>query len=278
MQKVDKIFAISTTHFLYFCRMKNRPLKRFGQNYLTDRNTILKIVNKFNPQKDDLIIEIGPGRGALTSEISSLTDNLSAIEIDNRVIESLSNQFPNVNFINQDFLKLDFNQFGSSKIIRVIGNIPYNITSPILFSLIENRSLFSDALLMVQYEVAKRMVSEPNTKNYGILGVILNYFATVNLEFKVSPNVFKPKPKVDSAIVTLRFNKIRDNNLEDRFFINVVKAAFGNRRKTLKNSLNNSIFGSYNLDEIDLDFKRRAETLSIDEFIYLASELQKKKE
>lgn len=258
--------------------MKNRPLKRFGQNYLTDRNTILKIVSKFNPQIDDSIIEIGPGRGALTKELSSASDNLTAIEIDSRVIESLSTQFPNVKFVNQDFLKMDFSKFDNSKKIRVIGNIPYNITSPILFRLIENRSLFSDALLMVQYEVAKRMVSKPSTKDYGILGVILNYFATVNLEYKISPNVFKPKPKVDSAIVTLKFNKRGFENLNDRFFINLVKAAFGNRRKILKNSLNNSIFVGYNLDDIDLDFKRRAETLSIDEFIYLASELQKNKD
>ena len=255
--------------------MKNKPLKRFGQNYLTDRNTILKIIHKFNPQKEDSIIEIGPGRGALTSELSSASDYLTAIEIDNRVIENLLTQYPNVNFINEDFLKMDFSKFDNSKRTRIIGNIPYNITSPILFSLIKNRILFSDALLMVQYEVAKRMVSHPNTKDYGILGVILQYFTTVNLEFKISPNVFKPKPKVDSAIVSLKFNKEMDKNLNDKFFISVVKASFGNRRKTLKNSLNNSIFVSYNLDKIDLDFKRRAETLSIDEFVYLANELQK---
>jgi 16S rRNA (adenine1518-N6/adenine1519-N6)-dimethyltransferase len=172
---------------------------------------------------------------------------------------------------------MNFSQFNNSNKIRIIGNIPYNITSPILFTLIENRQMFSDALLMVQYEVAKRMVSEPNTKEYGILAVILNYFATVNLEFKISPNVFKPKPKVDSAIISLKFNKNTNENLNDRFFISVVKAAFGNRRKTLKNSLNNSIFVSYNLDEIDIDFKRRAETLSITEFVFLATELQKNK-
>jgi len=257
--------------------MKNRPLKRFGQNYLTDHNTILKIVGIFNPQKDDSIIEIGPGRGALTKELSTKSDKLTAIEIDDRVINSLSTQFPNVKFINQDFLKIDFNQLDLDKTNRVIGNIPYNITSPILFKLIESRELFSDVLIMVQYEVAKRMVSQPNTKDYGILGVILNYFATVSLEFKISPNVFKPKPKVDSAIVTLKFDKKKNEHLDDKFFISVVKAAFGNRRKTLKNSLNNSIFVDYNLDEINFDFSRRAETLSIDEFIFLSSELQKTK-
>ncbi len=254
--------------------MKNRPLKRFGQNYLTDRNTILKIVDKFNPQKDDSIIEIGPGRGALTKELSLISDNITAIEIDNRVIETLRTQFPNINFINQDFLKMDFNQFVSSKKLRIIGNIPYNITSPILFKLIENRALFSDALLMVQYEVARRMVSEPSTKDYGILGVILNYFATVNLEFKISPNVFKPKPKVDSAIVTLQFNKEINNNLNDRFFINVVKAAFGNRRKTLKNSLKNSPFNKLDFSKLNTDLSKRAEVLSTSDFIKLALEIK----
>jgi len=173
--------------------MKNKPLKKFGQNYLTDKNTILKIIDCFNPQKDDSIIEIGPGRGALTNELSKISYNIKAIEIDTRVIDELSNQFPNVKFINKDFLKLDFSEVFESDKLRVIGNIPYNITSPIIFKLIESRTLFSDALIMVQYEVAKRMISKPNSKDYGILGVILNYFATVNLEFKIPPTVFVPK-------------------------------------------------------------------------------------
>jgi len=257
--------------------MKNKPLKRFGQNYLTDRNTILKIIDKFNPQKEDNIIEIGPGRGALTNELSKISNKIKAIEIDTRVIESLSAQFPNVKFINRDFLKLDFSEVFESEKLRVIGNIPYNITSPIIFKLVENRTLFSDALIMVQYEVAKRMISKPNTKDYGILGVILNYFATVNLEFKIPPTVFTPKPKVDSAIISLKFDKICNKNLNDRFFINVVKSAFGNRRKTLKNSLNNSIFVNNNISEseIEFDFSRRAETLSIEEFVWLAFTLSK---
>ena len=257
--------------------MKNKPLKRFGQNYLTDRNTILKIIDKFNPQKEDNIIEIGPGRGALTNELSKISNKIKAIEIDTRVIESLSAQFPNVKFINRDFLKLDFSEVFESEKLRVIGNIPYNITSPIIFKLVENRTLFSDALIMVQYEVAKRMISKPNTKDYGILGVILNYFATVNLEFKIPPTVFTPKPKVDSAIISLKFDKICNKNLNDRFFINVVKSAFGNRRKTLKNSLNNSIFINNNISEseIEFDFSRRAETLSIEEFVWLAFTLSK---
>jgi len=255
--------------------MKNKPLKKFGQNYLTDRNTILKIIDKFNPQAEDNIIEIGPGRGALTNELSKLSNNIKAIEIDTRVIESLSTQFPNVKFINKDFLKLDFSEYFESQKLRVIGNIPYNITSPIIFRLIENRKIFSDAIIMVQYEVGKRMISKPNSKDYGILGVILNYFATVNLEFKIPPTVFTPKPKVDSAIISLKFDKICNADLKDRFFIDVVKSAFGNRRKTLKNSLNNGIFANSNFSKIDFDFSRRAETLSIEEFVWLAQTLLK---
>ncbi len=258
--------------------MKNRPLKRFGQNYLTDRNTILKIVEKFNPKVNEIIIEIGPGRGALTKELSSVSNNITAIEIDNRVIESLETQFPNVKFVNQDFLKMNFTLFDAPNKIRVIGNIPYNITSPILFRLLENRTLVSDAMLMVQYEVAKRMISKPRTKDYGILAIILNYFATVNLEFKIPPTVFKPKPKVDSAIISLKFNKNIDDNLNDRFFIDVVKAAFGNRRKTLKNSLKNSSFGELDFSNLKTDLTKRAEELLIADFIILAKEIQKLKE
>ena len=158
----------------------------------------------------------------------------------------------------------------------LFGNIPFNLTSSILFNLIEERELFSDALLLIQHDVAKRMISKPSTKEYGILSVILNYFTTIKLEMKIPPNVFTPKPRVDSAIINVKFNKEIDKNLNDKFFINVVKASFGNRRKTLKNSLNNSIFVGYNLDDIQIDFSRRAETLSVEEFIYLAIELQKK--
>lgn len=257
--------------------MTYKPLKKFGQNYLTDKNTILKIIENFEPKSNDSIIEIGPGRGALTTELVKHSSQITAIEIDSRVIDTLRNQLPNVKFFNRDFLKWNFDELSFNKKSRVIGNIPYNITSPIIFKLIENRNLFSDALLMVQYEVARRIVSEPKSKEYGILAVILRYFSSVELRFKISPNVFTPKPKVDSAIVTIKFDKKCDEIFDDRFFINVVKAAFGNRRKTLKNSLNNSIFVSYDFNEIDLDFSRRAETLTLEEFIFLATNLYRQK-
>jgi len=259
--------------------LKNKPLKKFGQNYLTDKNTVIKFVDEFNPNMDDRIIEIGPGRGAITTELISRSDSIMAIEIDNRVVSDLSEIFPNVQFINNDILKIDFSRILTSDYkYRVIGNIPFNLTSPIFFKLIRNRELFSDALFIVQLEVAQRIVAKPNSKSYGILSVLLNYFGKVSLPFEISPNVFYPKPKVKSSALKWVFNQNNDVNLDTDLFIQVVKASFGNRRKTLKNSLNNSIFKSYNFVGIDFDFSRRAETFSIEDFVKLTQFIQKQKD
>lgn len=265
-----------------------KPLKRFGQNYLQDQNTILKIIDTFNVQPDDTILEIGPGRGALTKFLHNKPKKYFAVEIDKRVIDELKNNFSNVHFINADFLEFNLNQIQSeftneiasdkqteSPSIRIIGNIPYNITSPILFKMIENKLLIKDALIMTQYEVAKRIIAKPRTKDYGILSVLMNYFATVELCFKISPNVFYPKPKVDSAIIKIDFQNNKEVEIDDKLFIQVVKASFGNRRKTLKNSLSNSIYKDIDLSKIDFDFTLRAEELSIEEFIELTKKMKK---
>jgi len=248
---------------------KLQPLKRFGQNYLIDKNIVKKIIREFNPQKTDTVIEIGPGTGALTNELMNLIKKLYSVEIDKRVVESLTLGFPTVTVINRDFLKLDLNSVLDSFPIRVIGNLPYNITSPILFKLIENRPLVSDAMLMVQLEVAKRITAKEKSDDYGILGVLLNYFADTKLCFKISPNVFYPKPKVESAIIHLNFTKELSSDVDDKLFIQVVKAAFGNRRKKLKNSLGNSIFSDIIFEGCDFDLSRRAEELTIMEFVEL---------
>ncbi|MFA7419998.1 MAG: 16S rRNA (adenine(1518)-N(6)/adenine(1519)-N(6))-dimethyltransferase RsmA [Melioribacteraceae bacterium] len=253
---------------------KLKPLKRFGQNYLVDKNTIQKIVNQFDPKPDDTIVEIGPGQGALTSLLSKTVKDYLAIEIDKRVIDDLKINFPTVEFINQDFLEINLQDLASEKKLRVIGNIPYNITSPILFKLIEERDFVNDAILMVQYEVAKRIVGKPRTKDYGILSVLTNYFADTELCFKIPPTVFYPKPNVDSAIVSFKFGKKISNEIDEKLFVKVVKAAFGNRRKTLKNSLSNNSFGDLNFDSLAFDFTRRAEELTIDQFIELTKIIQ----
>ncbi|AFH50053.1 rRNA methylatin simethyladenosine transferase [Ignavibacterium album JCM 16511] len=245
-----------------------KPIKRFGQNFLKDNNILRKITEVINPQKNDKIIEIGPGEGALTKLLSNSGADVTAIEIDKRVIEHLKETYPEVKIINKDFLEIDLTQFGSSD-LRIVGNIPYNITSSIIFKLIENYNLIRDAVFMVQYEVAKRMTAKKGTKDYGILSVLLNYFSETEFCFKVSPNVFYPKPKVFSAVVKIKFKKNTDEAL-NKVFIQIVKAAFGNRRKTLKNSLSNSIFAQLNFSGCGVDLSLRAEQLDLPDFIKLA--------
>lgn len=256
---------------------KFTPLKRFGQNYLKDENILNKIVQTIDPQQEDSIIEIGPGTGALTKKIIDKTNNFTAVEIDNRVIDQLKSQFSNINLINADFLKLDLNSFSSKTRppFRIVGNIPYNLTSPIIFKIIENRDIIRDAVFMIQLEVAERMNAKIGTKEYGILAVILNHFADVKLCFKVSPNVFYPKPKVYSAVVKIVIKESGMNDRSAQIFIKTVKAAFGKRRKTLRNSLKSSIFENIDFTNCGIDLGLRAEQLSIADFIKLSEYVSK---
>jgi 16S rRNA (adenine1518-N6/adenine1519-N6)-dimethyltransferase len=268
-------------------KIQNKPKKRFGQNFLQDENILNKIVKEINPQPDDLIIEIGPGYGALTQKLLSATENLIAVEIDNELISNLKEKFPHLHLINEDFLETDLSQLSTDgKKLRVVGNIPYNITSPILFKLIENNKLIKDSVFMVQLEVAKRMTAKRGIKDYGILAVVLKYFTETELCFKISPNVFYPKPKVYSALVHINFKSISQLQEEqkrnvrpfDELFIQIVKAAFGNRRKTLKNSLSNSIFHEIDFSNSGIDLTLRAENLSVDDFVTLTKYVLKHSE
>jgi len=253
------------------------PLKRFGQNFLQDQNIIRKIISEIDPKENEKIIEIGPGQGALTQHLFAANCNFSAIEIDKRVIDELSNRFAGINLIQQDFLEIDLNQFYKDGKIRIVGNIPYNITSPILFKLFDNNKIVNDAVLMVQLEVAKRMTAKMGSKDYGILSVLLNYFGKTELAFKVSRNVFFPKPNVDSAIVHIFFNNDRADSDFNLTFKSIVKSSFGNRRKTLKNSLSNSIFASVDFSGSGVNLSLRAEQLNVDDFIKLAEFALKQK-
>ncbi len=258
--------------------MKNiKPLKRFGQNYLIDRNVIIKLVNELNPHMDDQIVEIGPGTGTITEELLNRTQNITAIEIDKRVIDNLRRKFSKLKIINEDFIKISLNEISNQKWIKVIGNIPFNLTSSIIFKLIENREQIEDAVFIVQYEVAKKFFAKNNTKDFGIYSVLLNHFADAKFCFKISPNVFFPKPKVFSSAVHLSFTKEIDISIDDKLFINVVKASFGKRRKTLKNSLSNSIFKNCDFSGLTLDLSKRAEQLDIPDFITLTRYIQDQK-
>ncbi len=249
-----------------------KPLRRFGQNYLTDKNIIDKIINEINPAEYDFIIEIGPGTGALTSRLSESGAIIAAVEIDKRVKEDLIQRFPSVKFYNEDFMKTDLSKIFTSeyKKIRVTGNIPYNLTSPIIFKLLENNDIIGDAVFMVQHEVAKRISASPGSKDYGILSVLLHYFSEVKYCFKVSPNVFYPKPKVYSAVIHIFMKELAISNELKKSFINIVKSSFGKRRKTLKNSLGDSIFKDIDFSASGVNISLRAEQLKIKDFETLA--------
>lgn len=257
-----------------------KPLKRFGQNFLKDPNIIRKIAGEIDPKPDDNIIEIGPGLGAMTEELYKVCPGMIAVEIDKRSIEALKEKFPGLHILNKDFLEVDLKTFAESNSskenkLRITGNIPYNITSPVLFKMILNNELISDSVLMVQYEVAKRITAERGTKDYGILTVLLNYFCETRFCFRVSPNVFFPRPNVFSAVIHLFFKKIIMNSTDKQIFINVVKASFGKRRKTLKNSLSSSIFADIDFSHSGADLSLRAEQLTPDDFIRLAEFIKK---
>lgn len=257
---------------------KVKPLKRFGQNYIRDRNIVGKIVSEIDPKIDDNLIEIGPGLGALTGELSKYKPDFFAVEIDKRVVEKLSEKYPGLKLINKDFLTLNLEEIylQDKKKLRIAGNIPYNLTSSIIFKMIENNNIILDAVLMVQNEVAQRITAKRGSKEYGILSVLLNYFTEIKFCFKVSPNVFFPKPKVSSAVIHFFFKTLNLQEKEKEIFIKIVKASFGNRRKKLKNSLSNSFFNNINYEDSGIDLNKRAEQLNIEDFLTLTEYTLKK--
>lgn len=265
-----------------------RPQKRLGQSFLIDVNTISKIASACRISKDDTVVEIGSGIGVLTELIANAAGHVIAVEIDSRLLKILSNQFdssPHVEIHSGDILKFDFasksNQYKSK--LKVIGNVPYNISSPVIFNLLAYRSVIESFTLMLQKEVVDRLVSPPDNKSYGVPSVLLQMFADVERLFDVSSTCFYPRPKVESAIIRGTFREKPLYNLADEAFFNrVVKAAFAQRRKMLSNNLKSAKFleGLSDADmhaalnEAGIDGKRRGETLSIGEFALLSNILK----
>ncbi len=243
--------------------------KKWGQNFLQDTNLLMKIIRHVDPKPLDRILEIGPGEGALTEKLLPLVDHLSVIEIDPLLIKHLKKRsdFSDVNIIHGDVLWLDLSSLPCTLPVRVLGNIPYNITSPILFWLTENVEHWSDAFLMMQKEVAERLAAEVSTKAYGRLTVMVRAFMDVEYQFTIPPNVFIPRPKVDSAIVRFipRQKPLIPQEKYERFE-KLVGAAFQKRRKMLRNSLK-----GFQLSDVaeSFDFTRRPETLTVEEFASL---------
>ena len=249
-------------------KFQNKPKKRFGQHFLKDHNILNKIVNEINYKPDDIVLEIGPGYGALTEKLFPLIKNFTAVEIDRNAAQHLKHSFEKINLIEKDFMDIEFDKLISTKgqKLRIVGNIPYNLTSPILFKLFENNKFISDAVIMVQHEVARRITAERDSKEYGILSVLASFFSETKFCFKISPNVFYPKPKVYSALIHLYFKELTSTVEEQKLFIKIVKAAFGKRRKILKNSLSNSIFNEIDFTGSGIDLSLRAENLSVKDF------------
>ncbi len=253
--------------------MKHRVRRQWGQNFLKDSNLLNKLVALIDPEPEDFILEIGPGEGALTKKLSQKVSKLTAVEIDERLYSTLAsqNELKHCTFINDDFLKTSWNDYGlGSQGIRVVGNIPYNITSPIIFKLLENRSKWKDAHLMVQKEVADRLAAKPGGKEYGRLTVMVQSQANVEKLITIPPDVFVPKPKVDSIFISIkphsRFKM--DEKMYARFDA-VVRAAFGQRRKMLRNSL-----ADFDLTKVkSINFNLRPETLSVEEFVLLSNKI-----
>ncbi len=246
------------------------PKKSFGQNFLTDDNILRKIIDAARLSPDDTVLEIGPGFGALTKHIVRILPHFTAVELDRDLAQFIRTEFPTVNLIEGDVLDISFATIAQGKKLKVLGNIPYAITSPILFKLLDERAHLSEAILLVQEEVARRLSAMPRTKEYGILAVQLQAFAKVEYCFKVGKHVFKPPPKVNSAVIRLSFENISQvpNELEATFRL-LVRRAFAMRRKTLENNLK----PYYDLSGVSFNFKQRAEELSVSEFIALASML-----
>lgn len=264
-----------------------KPLKFLGQNYLQDKNILNKIAEAINIKKEDLILEIGPGTGALTEFILKYKPKkLIAIDIDHRVQDTLKQRFKenfdnNFNFVLGDITKFNivekFNIENNCK-IKVCGNIPYYLTANILFYIIENRNNISSCILMIQKEVAQRIVAEYNNKNYGILSVILQLCSNVKILFDVSPNCFYPKPKVMSSVLKIDFFHPLQLEYFDEFVV-FVKTIFNKRRKIIKNNfdkeLEKLLSNSNTNDFIKINISRRAEELSPLEIYKLFIEIKK---
>lgn len=253
-----------------------KPIKRLGQNFLQDPNTIRRIVDSLDAGPQDAVVEIGPGAGALTGLLAEKYARFAAIEIDDRAADLLEHELPGVRIIRQDILETDWSALSremDAHRLHVIGNLPYYITSQILFSLLDAAPLIEEAVIMMQYEVAERLVAEPRTKSYGILSVALQLACDVRILFPVSRNVFYPKPDVRSAMVHLRFPQEMPNASSDPEFLRtLIRTAFNQRRKTLRNSLSRML--TDDMPHLPEDLSgMRAEELTPDDFVRLADYL-----
>ncbi|MDD3125120.1 MAG: 16S rRNA (adenine(1518)-N(6)/adenine(1519)-N(6))-dimethyltransferase RsmA [Candidatus Kapabacteria bacterium] len=261
-----------------------QPKKSLGQNFLIDKNISRKIVSLLDISINDITMEIGPGTGALTELLLEYKPQLTAIEIDKRAFDLLHEKFPpeiftNFSLVHSDIRDFDISSLYNEQKIKSIGNIPYYISADILFRLFENSKILERTIIMVQKEVAKRIVSQPNTKDYGILGVAAGFVADSKIMFDVPGTCFYPRPNVTSSVVKIQYANHLPDEIEFSAIMKFVKAAFSQRRKTLKNSLKQYFAGIRNFDAVDFEksheqiLQKRAEALCVNDFITLYQDL-----
>ncbi len=252
----------------------HRARKRFGQNFLHDHGIINRIVRAIAPKESDHLLEIGPGQGAITEEILRSGCQLDVIELDRDLLPILAGKFaaqPNFQLHQGDALRFDFSEIARDQALRVVGNLPYNISTPLIFHLLDQQSLISDMHFMLQKEVVDRLAAQPGTKAWGRLGIMAQYYCKVESLFDVPPEAFNPRPKVQSAIVRLVPHQILPhpaNNVD--LLQRVLREAFNQRRKTLRNNLKNLI-SAEQLDAIGINPGERPEKLSLAEFVTIAN-------
>jgi 16S rRNA (adenine1518-N6/adenine1519-N6)-dimethyltransferase len=265
-----------TLHILK--RFGIRMSKKLGQNFLIDERVVRNIVDAANIMPDDAVLEIGPGIGTLTQGLAEAGGKVTAVEIDRRLIEVLGKTlegYDNVKIVHGDILRIDVAEEIMAPRYKVVANLPYYITTPIIMGLLEARMPIDVLVTMVQKEVAARMVAVPGTKDYGSLSVAVQYYTKPEIMFLVPPASFIPPPAVDSAVIRCTVREKPPVEVNERVFFRVVKAAFAQRRKTLSNTLKTTGVPAETLriilEKAGIDGTRRGETLSIEEFAAIAN-------
>ncbi|MDH5435671.1 MAG: 16S rRNA (adenine(1518)-N(6)/adenine(1519)-N(6))-dimethyltransferase RsmA [Gammaproteobacteria bacterium] len=255
--------------------IEHRPRKRFGQNFLHDANIIARIIDVIHPKPEQQLVEIGPGQGALTSLLLNQLNHLDVVELDRDLVSLLEKQYPDrskLTIHSADALKFDYCQLAKQdKKIRLVGNLPYYISTPLIFHLLDQRHCIQDMYFMLQKEVVERMAAQPSTKSFGRLTVMVQLFCQVEKLFTVPPGAFNPPPKVDSMIVRLTPFETPQYDIKDQALLRqIVNQAFSQRRKTLRNALKKSLTDEQ-IRTVDIDPGARPETISVQGFVNLAN-------
>lgn len=256
---------------------QHQARKRFGQNFLVDHQVIDKIIAAIAPKPEQNIIEIGPGRGAITEPILAKCPSLKVVELDRDLIPLLKEKFtgyPDFQVHQGDALKIDFSQFyQAGRAMRIIGNLPYNISTPLIFHLLSFSPQIGDMHFMLQKEVVDRLAASPGDKNYGRLSVMVQYYSSVQPLFSVPSTAFRPAPKVESAIVRLLPYSQPPHPANDlELLTRLVSASFQQRRKTMRNTLK-YMLDAIQLEQLDIDISLRPQNLSVVDFVHLSNQI-----